>query len=203
MVKPQLQTRKLNLWFGKNHVLHDVDLSVYSQKVTAMIGPSGCGKSTLLRCFNRMNDLIETARVEGNVRYHGVDLDDPKVNPVEVRRRIGLTAQDATVDPLLTGRENLVMLGELHQMSRRSAAARAIDLLEDFSLTDAADRPSSTYSGGMRRRLDLAATLVADPVVLFLDELGEFPVSHLDALRQPLESGVIQVSRAASFRDGT
>ncbi len=81
----------------------------------------------------------------------------------EVRRRIGLAAQDATVDPLLTGRENLVMLGELHQLSRKEAGRRAVELLEQFSLTDAADRVVSGYSGGMRRRLDLAATLVARP----------------------------------------
>jgi ABC-2 type transport system ATP-binding protein len=93
-----------------------------------------------------------------------------------VRRRIGLTAQDATVDPILTGRENIVMLGELHQLSRRDAAARAEALLEEFSLSDAADRQVSGYSGGMRRRLDLAATLVARPAVLFLDE----PTTGLD-----------------------
>jgi ABC-2 type transport system ATP-binding protein len=93
-----------------------------------------------------------------------------------VRRRIGLAAQDATVDPLLTGRENLVMLGQLHQLSRSDSAQRAADLLEEFSLSDAADRVVSGYSGGMRRRLDLAATLVAHPQVLFLDE----PTTGLD-----------------------
>jgi ABC-2 type transport system ATP-binding protein len=93
-----------------------------------------------------------------------------------VRRRIGLAAQDATVDPLLTGRENLIMLGELHQLRRRDAQERAVELLEEFSLTDAADRVVSGYSGGMRRRLDLAATLVAHPQVLFLDE----PTTGLD-----------------------
>jgi len=93
-----------------------------------------------------------------------------------VRRRIGLAAQDATVDPLLTGRENLIMLGELHQLGRREAATRAAELLAEFSLIDAADRIASGYSGGMRRRLDLGATLVARPEVLFLDE----PTTGLD-----------------------
>ena len=94
----------------------------------------------------------------------------------EVRRRIGLAAQDATIDPLLTGRENLVMIGELHQLARGEAKARAVELLEQFNLTDAAEQVTSGYSGGMRRRLDLAATLVARPQVLFLDE----PTTGLD-----------------------
>ena len=101
---------------------------------------------------------------------------DVRTQGTEVRRRIGLAAQDATVDPLLTGRENLIMLGELHQLSRKQAAARAIELLAEFSLVDAGDRVASGYSGGMRRRLDLAATLVARPEVLFLDE----PTTGLD-----------------------
>lgn len=93
-----------------------------------------------------------------------------------MRRRIGLTAQDATVDPILTGRENMLMLGELHHLGRRVARERADELLAEFSLSDAADRVVSGYSGGMRRRLDLAATLVAWPAVLFLDE----PTTGLD-----------------------
>jgi ABC-2 type transport system ATP-binding protein len=101
---------------------------------------------------------------------------DVLTQATEVRRRIGLAAQDATVDPLLTGAENLVMLGELHQLRRRDAKARARELLVEFSLDDAGDRVVSGYSGGMRRRLDLAATLVARPEVLFLDE----PTTGLD-----------------------
>ena len=93
-----------------------------------------------------------------------------------MRRRIGLAAQDATIDPLLTGRENLVMIGELHQLRRSEAKARAVDLLEQFGLADPAEQVTSGYSGGMRRRLDLAATLVARPQVLFLDE----PTTGLD-----------------------
>jgi ABC-2 type transport system ATP-binding protein len=93
-----------------------------------------------------------------------------------VRRRIGLAAQDATVDQLLTGRENLVMIGELHQLRRRAAKSRADELLERFTLADAGDRLAREYSGGMRRRLDLAATLVAEPEILFLDE----PTTGLD-----------------------
>jgi len=95
---------------------------------------------------------------------------DVAAEPTHVRRRIGLAAQDATVDGLLTGRENLVMIGELHHLGRTGAKLRADELLEDFTLSDAGDRLAKDYSGGMRRRLDLAATLVAAPEVLFLDE---------------------------------
>src|SRR5439155_5636101 len=101
---------------------------------------------------------------------------DVATQPAEVRRRIGLAAQDATVDGLLTGRENLVMIGELHQLGRRAARRRAAEMLERFDLADAGDRLTRDYSGGMRRRLDLAATLVAQPEVLFLDE----PTTGLD-----------------------
>jgi ABC-2 type transport system ATP-binding protein len=96
--------------------------------------------------------------------------------PVEVRRRIGLAAQEATVDELLTGRENLAMIGELHRLTRKAARTRADELLARFDLIDAADRLARDYSGGMRRRLDLAATLVAEPEILFLDE----PTTGLD-----------------------
>src|SRR6185503_9496684 len=110
---------------------------------------------------------------EGEATVAGFNI---RTHAHEVRRRIGLAAQDATVDPILTGRENLVMLGQLHQMGRSEARARAIELLEEFSLSDAGDKRVSAYSGGMRRRLDLAATLVARPAVLFLDE----PTTGLD-----------------------
>jgi phosphate transport system ATP-binding protein len=84
---------QLSVYYGGFRAVRDVTLAVYRNQITALIGPSGCGKTTVLRCFNRMNDLIEGARVEGNVLYHGVDLYDPKVDPVEVRRRIGMVFQ--------------------------------------------------------------------------------------------------------------
>ena len=133
-----------------------------------MLGPNGAGKTTAIRILTTLAEADE-----GEATVAGFDVAQ---HPGEVRRRIGLAAQDATVDPLLTGRENLVMLGELHQFGRRASKDRAAQLLEEFSLVDAADRVTSGYSGGMRRRLDLAATLVSDPEVLFLDE----PTTGLD-----------------------
>jgi ABC-2 type transport system ATP-binding protein len=154
--------------YAQKAALDGVDISVAAGTVTAVLGPNGAGKTTAVRILSTLSPADEgTAVVAGF---------DVAVDPTEVRRRIGLAAQDATVDPLLTGRENLVMIGELHQLSRREAKARAAELLAQFSLADAADRVTSGFSGGMRRRLDLAATLVARPEVLFLDE----PTTGLD-----------------------
>jgi ABC-2 type transport system ATP-binding protein len=163
-----IDARQLVKRYGDHLALDRVDLAVPTGTVTALLGPNGAGKTTAVRILTTL-----TQADEGTAMVAGFDV---AAEPTEVRRRIGLASQDATVDPLLSGRENLVMLGELHQFSRSEARARALALLEDFSLTDAADRPVSGYSGGMRRRLDLAATLVADPVVLFLDE----PTTGLD-----------------------
>jgi ABC-2 type transport system ATP-binding protein len=154
--------------FGDNLAVAGVDLDVLAGTVTAVLGPNGAGKTTTVRMLTTLTDPTE-----GQATVAGFDV---RTEGGEVRRRIGLAAQDATVDHLLTGRENLVMLGELHQLPRRDAVARAAELLDQFSLTDAADRVVSGYSGGMRRRLDLAATLVARPEVLFLDE----PTTGLD-----------------------
>jgi ABC-2 type transport system ATP-binding protein len=154
--------------YGPKAALDGVDISVPTGTVTAVLGPNGAGKTTAVRILTTLSDATAgTAIVAGF---------DVATQANEVRRRIGLAAQDATIDPLLTGRENLVMIGELHQLSRGEAKARAVDLLEQFGLTDAGEQVTSGYSGGMRRRLDLAATLVARPQVLFLDE----PTTGLD-----------------------
>jgi ABC-2 type transport system ATP-binding protein len=154
--------------YGSTVALGGIDLEVPTGTVIAVLGPNGAGKTTAVRILTTLTDADE-----GCARVAGFDV---RTQGNEVRRRIGLAAQDATVDPLLTGRENLVMLGELHQLRRSDARARAVELLGEFSLLDAADRVTSGYSGGMRRRLDLAATLVAHPEVLFLDE----PTTGLD-----------------------
>ena len=154
--------------YGDKAALDGVDISVPTGTVTAVLGPNGAGKTTAVRILTTLSDATAgTATVAGF---------DVATQANEVRRRIGLAAQDATIDPLLTGRENLVMIGELHQLARARRKARAVELLEQFSLTDAGEQVTSGYSGGMRRRLDLAATLVARPQVLFLDE----PTTGLD-----------------------
>jgi ABC-2 type transport system ATP-binding protein len=154
--------------YDETLALAGVDLDVARGAVLALLGPNGAGKTTTVRILATL-----TTPSEGSARVAGFDVVS---EPVEVRRRIGLAAQDATVDLLLTGRENLVMIGELHQLARKAARTRADDLLARFDLSDDGDRLAREYSGGMRRRLDLAATLVAQPEILFLDE----PTTGLD-----------------------
>ena len=163
-----VRARGLVKRYGSTTALAGIDFEVPTGSVTAVLGPNGAGKTTAIRILTTLADADE-----GEATVAGFDVAQ---HPGEVRRRIGLAAQDATVDPLLTGRENLVMLSQLHQFGRRASKDRAARLLEEFSLVDAADRVTSGYSGGMRRRLDLAATLVSDPEVLFLDE----PTTGLD-----------------------
>jgi ABC-2 type transport system ATP-binding protein len=154
--------------YGGQVALDGVDLHVPRGTVSGLLGPNGAGKTTAVRVLTTL-----TLPDEGRARVAGHDI---LADPVSVRRSIGLAAQDATVDGLLTGRENLAMIGELHHLGRKASRARATELLEQFSLTDAADQLTKEYSGGMRRRLDLAATLVATPEILFLDE----PTTGLD-----------------------
>src|SRR5436190_11994152 len=143
--------------YDETVALAGVDLDVPRGAVLALLGPNGAGKTTTVRILTTL-----TVPTEGSARVAGFDVVQ---EPVEVRRRMGLAAQDATVDELLTGRENLVMIGELHHLARKAAQRRANELLERFDLTDAAERLTREYSGGMRRRLDLAATLVAEPEI--------------------------------------
>ena len=167
-VRNAVQARSLVKRYGSVTAVAGVDLDVPAGTVMAVLGPNGAGKTTMVRMLTTL-----TVPDEGEAKVAGFDV---RTQAGEVRRRIALAAQDATLDPLLTGRENLVMLGELYQLRRADAVGRADELLAEFSLTEAADRRTSGYSGGMRRRLDLAATLVARPEVLFLDE----PTTGLD-----------------------
>ena len=154
--------------FGRTTALQGVDLRAERGSVLGVLGPNGAGKTTALRV------LATLLRADGGRAV--VDGVDVRRDPVEVRRRIGLTGQYATVDDDLTGFENLVLFGRLLDLSSADARARAAQLLDRFDLTDAGGRRASTYSGGMRRRLDLAASLVGSPSILFLDE----PTTGLD-----------------------
>jgi ABC-2 type transport system ATP-binding protein len=153
---------------GEVRALDGLSLAVDAGSVYGLLGPNGAGKTTLIRVLSTL-----LPPDEGSARVAGVDV---RSHPAEVRARIGLSGQSAAVDELLTGRENVEMVGRLYGLSRREARRRAGDVLARIGLVEAADRQVKTYSGGMRRRLDLAASLVGRPRVLLLDE----PTAGLD-----------------------
>jgi len=169
-----ISVRGLHKSFGDVRALDGVDLSVAPGTVLGLLGPNGAGKTTAVRV---MATLLRPDA--GEVCVAGLDV---VRDAAKVRERIGLAGQYAAIDENLTGLENLVMVGRLYGMSRAAATVRGRELLDRFGLTDAAGRPAKTYSGGMRRRLDLGAALVAKPPVLFLDEptTGLDPRSRLD-----------------------
>jgi ABC-2 type transport system ATP-binding protein len=156
------------------HAVAGVDLVVPKGHVVGLLGPNGAGKTTTVRM---LTTLLRPDAGRAVVAGH-----DVVAEPQAVRASIGLSGQFAAVDENLTGRENLWLFAKLYQLSSEAAKARAGELLEQFSLTDAADRPAKTYSGGMRRRLDLAGSLIVHPEILFLDEptTGLDPSSRLD-----------------------
>ena len=154
--------------YGDKQALDGLDLAVPRGTVHGLLGPNGAGKTTAVRILSTLIQMDA-----GEARVGGVDV---RREPRKVRRRIGLTGQNAAVDEILSARQNLRMFGRLFHLDPRSADRRADELLEQFSLTEAADRSAKTFSGGMRRRLDLASSMILAPDVLFLDE----PTTGLD-----------------------
>lgn len=154
--------------FKNVDVLKGINLKVEKGSMLALLGPNGAGKTTTVRI---LSTLLKPD--SGTVTVNGFDVNK---DADDIRSTIGLTGQYAAVDDLLTGRENIEMFGRLYHLSKADSKKRAVELLEQFDLTDAADRAAKTYSGGMRRRLDLAASLVATPPIVFLDE----PTTGLD-----------------------
>ncbi|MFG1790517.1 ATP-binding cassette domain-containing protein [Nocardia sp. NPDC049149] len=165
---PAISALGLRKAFGEHVVLDGIDITVPEGTVYSLLGPNGAGKTTTVQI---LSTLIHADG--GEMRVGGYDLEAERD---EVRNAIGVTGQFSAVDELLTGRENLVLMGDLQHLPKRESRRLAADLLERFDLTEAGDRPASTYSGGMTRRLDLAMTLVGDPRIIFLDE----PTTGLD-----------------------
>ncbi|WP_448061494.1 ATP-binding cassette domain-containing protein [Cellulomonas hominis] len=166
--EPAVRVRGLVKRYGDVTALGGVDLDVQPGTVLGLLGPNGAGKTTIVRI------LATLLRADaGTATVAGIDV---AKDPAAVRRRIGLAGQYAAVDEYLTGFENLLMIGRLYHLGKRRSQERARELLARFRLEEAGDRPTRTYSGGMRRRLDLAGSLVAEPPVLFLDE----PTTGLD-----------------------
>jgi ABC-2 type transport system ATP-binding protein len=165
---PAIEAIDLVKRFGENTAVDGVSFTVEPGTVLGLLGPNGAGKTTTVRMMTTL-----TEPTSGTARVAGFDV---RREPDKVRRNMGLTGQVATVDELLTGRENIRMIGSLYGIRRKDLARLGNQLLEQFSIADAADRVVKSYSGGMRRRLDLAVSLLASPPVLFLDE----PTTGLD-----------------------
>jgi ABC-2 type transport system ATP-binding protein len=182
-----IEAEGLTKRYGDTIALAGIDLQVPAGSILGVLGPNGAGKTTAVRILTTL-----AWPDSGRARVAGYDV---VREAAAVQRNIGVTAQDATVDEMLTGRQNLVMVGRLSGLRRSQARARAAELLGQFDLTDAADRILKQYSGGMRRRLDLAAGLMTRPPVLFLDEptTGLDPVSRLrmwNVIRELVADGV-------------
>ena len=172
--------RDLNVYYGSFHAVADVEFAVPKNRITALIGPSGCGKSTVLRCINRMNDLVPTARVEGQVLYHGVDLNAPKIDPVEVRRRIGMVFQKpnpfpkSIYDNIAWGAKINGLKGNMDERVERCLRGAALwdEVKDDLK------KNGLTLSGGQQQRLCIARALAINPDVILMDE----PASALDPI---------------------
>ncbi|MBT8250083.1 MAG: phosphate ABC transporter ATP-binding protein [Acidimicrobiia bacterium] len=175
-----LRVEGLNAFYGDFQAVAEVDLDIRGNEITALIGPSGCGKSTVLRCFNRMNDLIEVARVEGSVRYHGVDLYGPNVDAVEVRRRIGMVFQKpnpfpkSIYDNIAFGPKIAGYQGNMDDLVEESLIKAALWTEVNDKLRESA----FALSGGQQQRLCIARAIATSPDVLLMDE----PCSALDPI---------------------
>ncbi len=180
MNKFALETKKLNLYYGDFHALKNIDFKVHSNAITALIGPSGCGKSTLLRCFNRMNDLIEDIRLEGDIYVHDENLDD--IDIINLRKKVGMVFQRPNPFPF-TVYENMIYGLKVHGMGNRRTmketverCLHAVGLFDD--LKDKFHMPALDLSEEMKQRLCVARLLTVEPEIILLDE----PCSALDPI---------------------
>ncbi len=179
----KLEAKGLSAWFGKKRALEDVGISFQSGKVTAIIGPSGCGKSTLVRTMNRMHELVRGARVEGEVIFDGQNMYAPGVDPVLIRRRIGMVFQKPNPFPTMTVFENVAAGLRLNGLRDKGQLAASVEkALRQAALWDEVkvdfDKPGTSLSGGQQQRLCIARALAVGPEVLLLDE----PCSALDPI---------------------
>ena len=183
MNKNKIEVNKLNLWYGNKHALHDLNIKIFENKITALIGPSGCGKSTFLRCINRMNDLVSSARIEGEVVIDGQDIYHKDVDEVSVRKRIGMVFQQPNPFPKSIY-ENVAYAPLKHGIVKKG---KACDELVEQSLINAGiwdevkdilKEPGTGLSGGQQQRLCIARTIAVKPDVILMDE----PTSALDPI---------------------
>ena len=179
----KVATRDLNLWYDDNHALKDINLDIYEKKITAFIGPSGCGKSTYLRCLNRMNDLITSARVDGDVEIDGYNIYDPKIDVVAVRKTVGMVFQQPNPFPKSIY-DNVAYAPLMHDLVKKGKecdelveqSLRGAGLWEEVK--DSLQKPGTSLSGGQQQRLCIARAIAVQPEVILMDE----PTSALDPI---------------------
>ena len=195
MNKIKVKTEKLKLWYGEKQALKSIDLDIYANKITAFIGPSGCGKSTYLRCLNRMNDLIDSVKIEGKVTLDGHDIYGKDVDVVAVRRKVGMVFQQPNPFPKSIY-DNIAYAPLMHDMVKKG---KECDALVENSLKDAGlweevkdklHEPGTALSGGQQQRLCIARTIAVKPDVILMDE----PTSALDPLStQTIENLMVKL----------
>lgn len=191
-----IDIRSINLWYGKKQALYDVDLPIKKNAITALIGPSGCGKSTLLRSINRMNDLVDGCRIEGQMLFHGSDLYDPSVDLNQLRSRIGMIFQKPNPFPM-TIRENITYGPKIHGIKDKKELNEIVErCLQQAAIYDeVADRLDTSalgLSGGQQQRLCIARALSVNPEVILMDE----PTSALDPIAtSKIEDLAIQLKK--------
>ena len=194
----KIVSKNLNLWYGEKQALKNINLDIPEKKITALIGPSGCGKSTFIRCLNRMNDLVDKVRVEGEVLYEGVNIYGKGVDVVEIRKRIGMVFQKPNPFPMSIY-DNVAYGPKIH-------GAKKIDRIVERSLKDAAlweevadrlNQPALGLSGGQQQRLCIARTLAMRPDVILFDEpasaLDPISTAKIESLMETLKENYTQV----------
>ncbi|MEM4576684.1 MAG: phosphate ABC transporter ATP-binding protein PstB [Candidatus Nezhaarchaeales archaeon] len=183
IMKCKIEIEDLNAWYGSKQVLKDINMRVAERAVTAVMGPSGCGKTTLIRCINRMHELVPGARVTGKVFFNGVNIYDSKVDPVQVRRRIGMVFQKPNPLPMFSIYDNVAISPRLNGVRSRevldSIVERSLKLAGLWDeVKDDLDKPATSLSGGQQQRLCIARALAVEPEVILMDE----PTSSLDPI---------------------
>jgi len=193
---PKIHARGLKAWFGEGIALRGIDLFIAQHEVTAVIGPSGCGKSTFVRCLNRMHEVTPGARVDGEVLLDGKDIYGARINPVQVRRRVGMVFQKPNPFPTMTILENVLAGLRLQGVRVDDAAQRAERALRGAALwdevKDSLNRTGVNLSGGQQQRLCIARALALEPDVLLMDE----PCSALDPIATARVEDLIQQLRS-------
>lgn len=196
----KIKVESLNAWFGNHQVLKDINMKMRENAVTAIIGPSGCGKTTLLRCFNRMHELVPGARVSGRVLLDGEDIYSPDVDPVTVRRRIGMVFQKPNPFPMMSIYDNVAAGLKLYGTTDKSRLERVVEKSLKLAnlwneVEEEMNKSGASLSGGQQQRLCIARALAVEPEVILMDE----PASALD----PIATAKIEILIRDLSRDYT